>query len=277
MNQNRPEELDGGACCFGKDALSPTPDAAPTPAAIPVPELVRTLDEILERGDLGAALSHLEHWLGEARRLGDWRGELSLQSELIGLHRRTGDEAAAMRAVREGLSLVDAHGLRGTVSGATVMLNAATTLKACGKAKESLPIFNAVCRVYSENLDPGDYRFAGLYNNMALSYVDTGDFSAAEADFLRAMDVLRICPNPENELAVTCCNLAELYGRENPEDGRIGTMLERAWDFLNAPGLPRDGYHAFTISKCAPAFGRFGYFIYESELRKRAEEIYERA
>lgn len=277
MNQNLPDKSDKGACCLGRGIPFPTPDAAPTPAVIPVPELVHTLDEILERGDLEAALSHLEHWRSEARRLGDWRGELSLQSELMGLHRRTGNEFAAMRAVREGLSLVDAHGLGGTVSGATVMLNAATTLKAFGRASESLPIFNAVCRVYSENLDPGDYRFAGLYNNMALSYADVGDFTAAEANFLRAMDIIQCCPHAENELAVTCCNLAELYERKNPEDGRIGVMLERAWEFLNVAGLPLDGYHAFTISKCAPTFDHFGYTTYEAALRKRAEEIYERA
>jgi len=65
-----------------------------------------------------------------------------------------------------------------------------------------------------------------------------------------------------------------MYGRRDLEDERIGDCLEKAWECLNAPGLRRDGYHAFTISKCAPTFDYFGYFLYANELRKRSEAIY---
>ena len=57
-----------------------------------------------------------------------------------------------------------------------------------------LPLFEHVLTVYSENLDPNDYRFAGLYNNMALSYEDTGASEKAEAFFGRALDVLERLP-----------------------------------------------------------------------------------
>ena len=270
------EDYDDHGCCFGRGGVIPAPDTAPAPAAIDVPAVVRTLDALLERDDLGAARAHLERWLTEARALGDWRGELSVQSELMGLHRRTGDSAAALSAVEGGLALINAHHLGSTVSGATVTLNAATTLKALGRAARSLPLFEEVCRVYAASLDPGDYRFAGLYNNMALSLADTGDLEGAETCFRRAMAVIRACPNPENELAVTDCNLAELYERADPEDPRIGGALEDAWACLNAPGVPQDGYHAFTLSKCAPTFGHFGYFFYETALKKRAKELYDR-
>ena len=73
------------------------------------------------------------------------------------------------------------------------------------------------------------------------------------------------------------CNLAELFDAQDPEDPRIDGCLEKAWENLNAPELPHDGYHAFTISKCAPTFDRFGYFLYAGELKKRAEAIYERS
>ena len=54
-------------------------------------------------------------------------------------------------------------------------------------------------------------------------------------------------------------------------------MLDRAYDCLTDPALPRDGYNAFTLSKCIPAFDHFGYFIYVKALRERMEEINERA
>ena len=50
----------------------------------------------------------------------------------------------------------------------------------------------------------------------------------------------------------------------------------RAWENLNAEGLPRDGYHAFTVSKCIPSFDYFGFFLYAAQLRERVKEIYER-
>ena len=89
------------------------------------------------------------------------------------------------------------------------------------------------------------------------------------------MQAIARCPHPENELAVTLCNLAELYDKQDPEDPRITDCMERAWENLNAEGLPRDGYHAFTASKCIPSFDYFGFFLYAEELRERVKEIYE--
>lgn len=269
------DEYEEGACCFEKPV--PGPDTLPCPTALSVPDTVAKLDGLLEKGELEAGKTLLESALDTARAAGDWRSELSLLSELMGLLRRTGDSGEALTAVKDGLALIAAHKLGGTVSGATVTLNAATTLKAFGRAEESLPLFDEVLRVFAEELDPGDYRFAGLYNNMALSLADTGDFSAAESCFLRAMSVIRTCPAPENELAVTCCNLAELYERTDPEDERISERMEEAWRYLDAPDLPKDGYYAFTASKCAPTFGHFGFFIYEKELLARVRKIYEGA
>lgn len=161
-----------------------------------------------------------------------------------------------------------------TVSGATVMLNAATTLKCFGRAAESVPVFEHVCRVYAAKLSPEDYRFGGLYNNMALSYADMGDYDKAERHFKLAMSVIKRCENPDNELAVTLCNMAEMYYKIDHEDARIEQCMENAWAHLNAPDLPRDGYHAFTISKCAPSFDYFGYFLYAKQLKERAAKIY---
>ena len=76
---------------------------------------------------------------------------------------------------------------------------------------------------------------------------------------------------------MTLCNLAELYDRQDAEDPRIPQCMEQAWEYLNSPTLPRDGYHAFTVSKCLPTFDYFGYFLYTQELRERVREIYEGA
>ena len=149
-------------------------------------------------------------------------------------------------------------------------------MKFLGKASDALPLLHHASRIYAEQLDPSDYRFAGLYNNMALVYQDTGDYESAERHFRMALDIIKSCRDPGNDTAVTLCNLAELYERMGREQD-IEPMLDRAYDCLTDPALPRDGYNAFTISKCIPAFDHFGYFIYVKALRERMEEINERA
>lgn len=261
-------------CCFDSAAFTGVPDTAPCPTVLNVPELIGTLDGLYAAGRETEAGARLEGWLHDARIGGDWRSELTVLSELLGQYRRSGEQEKGLAAVDAALELIRAHGMGSTVSGATVMLNAATTLKCFSRAAQSLPIFAHVCRVFAAKLDPGDYRFAGLYNNMALSCADTGDIDGAERYFELAMQVISACEHPENDMAVTLCNMAEMYGRRDSEDRRVEQCLESAWGKLNAPTLPRDGYHAFTVSKCAPCFDYFGFFIYAKELRERAENIY---
>ena len=261
-------------CCFDASEYLAAPDTAPCPVTLDVPEIVRGLDELYEHGREAEAESYLEAWLDRARKCGDWRAELTVTSELLGQYRRSANREKGLAAADAALALIRAHGMGRTVSGATVMLNAATTLKCFGEAARSLPIFTHVGRVYSEKLDPADYRFAGLYNNMALSYADVGETERAIEYFTAAMRIIEHCDAPENELAVTLCNMAETYARRDSEDARIGECMERAWEYLNAPSLAHDGYHAFTISKCAPSFDYFGYFIYAKVLKERAERIY---
>ena len=263
-------------CPFDNSAYTGVPDAEPTGETLPVREVIERLDALYNSGREKEGGELLTRSREKAAALGDWRGELSMLSELMGYYRRDRQEDLALASVRDGMELVRAHHLGSTVSGATVLLNAATTLKAFGRAAESIPIFEHVSRVYTDNLDPTDYRFGGLYNNMGLSYADLDDFAHAERCFKLAMQCIARIPAPQNELAVTLCNLAELYDRRDPLDERAAACMEEAWEKLNDPALAHDGYHAFTISKCAPSFDYFGFFLYAAQLRERVKEIYER-
>lgn len=261
------------ACPFDSSDYTGTPDAEPTGQRMNVPAMIRQLDQLIHAGRAVKAQHFLEKKRAEAAEMGDWRAELSILSEMMGQYRFGGKDAEALAAVRDGLALLRAHRLGSTVSGATVLLNAATTLKSLGRAEESLPIFRHVGRVYADNLDPADYRFAGLYNNMAQSCAELGDFAGAERHYRLALDVLGRAGGQDNDQAVTWCSLAELYDRQDPLDERVGQCMERAWEHLNAPGLAHDGYHALTIRKCLPCFDYFGYFLYVKELRERMAAI----
>ena len=260
-------------CCFDTTEYTGIPDAEPCPQALNVPEIISGLDRLYNAGLESEAAQYLAGWLERAREAGDWRAELSIVSEQLGQCRRNNDVQLAQRSIDAALALVREHRLGQTVSGATVLLNAATTMKAFGRADESLPVFKHVCRVYAANLDPADYRFAGLFNNMALSYADVGDTQEAENCFLRALRIVEKTREPGNDIAVTYCNMAEMFGARDAEDTRIEKYLDLAWEALNAPGLPHDGYHAFTISKCLPCFDKYGFFLYAKALRAREAEI----
>lgn len=246
------------ACCFDASLYTGVPDAVPCAQSLDTKSIIAGLDKLLFSGDDAAAGEYLDRWCQRAQEAGDWRTELTLQSELMGFHRRTSDKNAAMAAVERGLELIREHRLGSTVSGATIFLNAATTLKAYGMAERSIPMFVQTCRVYSQTLDPLDYRFGGLYNNMALSYADIGEYDTAEGYYKKALGVIVHCDTPQNELAVTYCNLAELYERMGRE-ADIAKALNLALDNLRSPALPHDGYYDFTVSKCLPTFEHFGY------------------
>ncbi len=263
-------------CCFDSSMYTGTPDNTATAKAFDVPAIIKELDGLYNGGRESEAEKFICRHRDLAREIGDWRAELSMVSELMGHYRRDRNEKAGIEAVNRGLDIIREHRLGSTVSGATVMLNAATTLKCFGRAEASVKIFDHAARVYSDNLDPMDYRFAGLYNNMALSYADVGNYEQAELYFKKAISVMEHCSEPGNEIAVTLCNMAEMYNKMEQGSPKVEACLEKAWKLLNADELKKDGYHAFTISKCAPTFDYFGYFLWAQELKDRAEEIYAR-
>ncbi|MBR0207609.1 MAG: tetratricopeptide repeat protein [Oscillospiraceae bacterium] len=262
-------------CCFDPSEYTGLPDTEPCERPLDVPAVIRGLDALYARGREDEAQSYLERHLREACEAGDWRAELSFTSELLGQYRRSMDREKGLAAVERALELVRSHRLGRTVSGATVLLNAATTLGCFGEHEEALPIFRHVSRVYGEHLDPRDYRFAGLFNNMAQSHAALGEFEQAEAMFLSAVKIMETLAGGENEIAVTLCSLAELYDAADPEDPRIADCLERAWACLDEPSLKRDGYYAFMASKCVPVFDRLGFFLYAKDLEERIRTIHE--
>ena len=115
---------------------------------------------------------------------------------------------------------------------------------------------------------------------MALALAQLGAYREAEELYDRALGVMEKQENGAPEMAITCLNLADLTAAETGlEEGaeKIEHLLQRAEKLLNTETLPRDGYYAFVCEKCAPVFGYYGYFFTEQELKRRAEEIYERA
>ncbi len=242
---------------------------------IPVGRILERVDALYDKNDASEAGRLLLYWREEARALRDARGELSIESELCGHFRKQGDRERGLRSVERALALTEELGQAELPSGATVLVNCATALHAFGELSRALPLYRRAEAVYLASLSPQDDRLGGLYNNMALTLADLGELEEAERAYLRALAVMARAEHGEAECAITQVNLAHLYERLSPE--RISAALTEASRLLSTPSLPRGGYYAFVLEKCAPSFRYFGREAEALAMEREARAIYEGA
>ena len=252
---------------------------APEVKAVPQQRIIAKMDEYMSRRDYAGAERHLLYWLEEARLGQDLRGQLLICNELVGHYRKTGDREKAFAYGEEALGLLTKLDFEGTISSGTTYTNVATAHNAFGDNERSLLLFEKARQVYESGAKTAPQLLGGLYNNMALTYVALKRFDEAMPLYQKAMAVMKQVPGGELEQAITYLNMANAvedeFGLEAGED-KISEYLDTAYALLDQTMAPRDGYYAFVCEKCAPTFSYYGYFLAADELKKRAEQIYER-
>ena len=240
--------------------------------------ILEKLDTYFAKNDYDGAERHLKYWLDEAKASGDERSELLLCNELIGLSRKTAKQEQTFFYTELALDTLKRLDMESSISAATTYINVATAYKAFGKAVASLPYFERALKIYAADLDKNDARFGGLYNNMALTYVDLGEFEKAYASFNSAIEVMASVERGELEQAITHLNIASALEVEKglvDADEEIQERLAIASKLLDKYADDNDGYYAFVCEKCASVFGYYGHFMYENSLMERAKRIYE--
>ncbi|MBO4251042.1 MAG: tetratricopeptide repeat protein [Clostridia bacterium] len=262
------------ALCGGKEFYNP--ELAESKGRIPVKRIIEKADEYFNKNDLAGAKRHLEYWEKEAVDLADKNGELSVVNELLGLYRKNGDNENALRVIGRALALIEELKIADTVSAATILLNAATTYKAVGKADLSLPLYEKTLAIYKANLAATDERFGGFYNNYALALTDTGEYEKAEECYDNAIAVMENVKGGKPDLAITYVNLAHFYEKTGDTD-KITDCLFKAYGLLNDDDNVKNGYYAYVLDKCAPSYKHFGYTKIFDDMIKEAKEIYERS
>lgn len=241
--------------------------------------ILNKLDDLLSRNDYTGAENHLKHWLSEAELSNNRQIILLISNELMGLYRKLGKKDEALLFSARALNEINEMNISDNIGAATTYINAATVYKAFGMPKKSIPLFEKAKKTYELQLTVTDPRLGGLYNNMALAFVDLKNFSEAFALYEKALKVMENIPNGKPESAITYLNMASAAeaqkGIENAEK-EISEYLDKATALLDESANDNSGNYAFVCEKCAPVFGYYGYFYYEKELKNRARRIYER-
>lgn len=209
----------------------------------------------------------------------------TLLNEQIGLYRKQHVEEKGLEVCRRALELSENEKFGDTVR-ATTYINAATAYKEFGMADMAYPLYRQAEALYKAELEADDQRMAGLYNNMALTVAELGEYEQARGLYIKALDIMRTKENGAIEMAVTYCNLADLVYMEglNEQNGRdhiydkedkenlILSYLQKA-DIMLESVTKRDTHYAFFCDKCASAFEFHGMFMTAKKYRDRTEKI----
>lgn len=258
----------------GKDFYYPDKDAPS--GRIPVGRIISKVDSLFNKNDYAEAGRLLNFWKKEAIDLKDKNGQLAIENELIGFYRKQHQKEDGLQCIKSALELVEALNQGDLASGATVFINCATAYKEFGMSEQSLPLYTRAEQIYNDTIEKWDSRFGGLYNNMALTLVDLGEFERAEQAYNNALEVMQRAPRGELECSITYINMAHMF-EQTGELEKIWECMEKGKQLLQKQGLLHDGYYAFVIEKCAPSFEYFGDKATCDQFKKEAAEIYARA
>lgn len=257
----------------------PTPSCPPCGGEpqehISVQRFIDRLDGCFAHNDLSGARECIQTWEAEARRLNDRRGLLSVLNEAVGFYRRTQKKSKALAAMRECVALVEQLGLQNTLSGATIYINAATTLSFFGQEEEGLLLYDKAAACYAESGKTDTYEYAALLNNRAATLNALKRYDEAETGWRQAIDVLRREGRHDGEIAISLVCLAHLtFDRDDSAYDQVEALLDEAWECINSPRQARDGNYAYILRKCAPSFDYFQRPDEAQALRDVAKEIY---
>ena len=261
MADFRKEDAESPACACGNSGSVPG-------GRINLVRVRDRLDALEASGDSAGALRLLDYWLAEARANRDQLGEILIENEYVGFHRKAGEGGPALSHGERALRLLSEYGLEGTVAAGTTRINLATACTAFGKPETAWALFREAREIYEKNLPRDDSRLGGLYNNMALCAASLGLFPEGKALYADALRIMEGIPHGEGEMAITCLNLADLIsaeseGTESEEDlvraaEETERLVDRAWQLLNTPDLPRNAWYRFICEKCAPVMAHYG-------------------
>ncbi len=233
-----------------------------------ISEVLNEYDAIEATHDLERIEAFLINKINEAEKEQDIASEITLYNEIIGFYRETGAFQKSIDNCAKLLGLLETSGIKGSVEYATSLLNIANACRAAGLLKESLTYFNEVKRIYDESLSPDDFKYAPLYNNLALLFQEMGDFESAKDTLKKALALAKSQTGEDIKVAISHTNLAMSLLKNNEYDEAMYN-LEEAFKIFDSKPEP-DYHYGAALSAMAEAKYMAGDFASSAEYYEKA-------
>lgn len=191
--------------------------------------------------------------LEQAKEEEDYGAYISICNEMIGFYRSVSEFKKAFDAAEDVLLLMEELQLDQSEHFATTLLNTATAYRAAGNYKQAYVFFEQALRIYEGLISPGDYRYAGLFNNMSILLEKMERNEEAIEYAQKALAIIEKLESGEMETATTLTNLALLYFKVSDYD-KAKELLERAIALFEKNGDATDAHYSGALAGIGEAW-----------------------
>lgn len=218
-----------------------------------IEDIFSTLDQLFSQNLREQVEPFLISCLKEAKESKNYAIYISVGNELIGYYRSISRYEEAFSVAEDVLLLMEELQLEDSEHFATTLLNAATAYSAAGRIREALTDYTRALQIYETKLPYGDYRFAGLYNNISLLLERLGENEKAAVFLERAVEIVEKQEDARMELATSKTNLALLLFKCR-ENERAETLLEEAVSIFRENGENTDAHYSAALAGLGEAY-----------------------
>lgn len=206
-------------------------------------EFIQELDGLFAAQEYAKVEPFMLSVLEEAKEKEDYGLYLSVGNEMIGYYRSISQFQKAYQISEDMLLLMEELQMDQSAEFATVLLNTATAYSFDENFEMALQFYRRAEQIYHLLVNPNDYLFAGLYNNMS-SLMEKMDRNEEALELLmKALGILQNYPDRQMEAATNFTNLGLLYLKTGDyESGKKCVM--QAISMFEALDTPASHYSA---------------------------------
>ena len=232
-----------------------------------IANMLSKLDALLHSCKLEEAEQLLKASLKEAQQQGDTDAQKTIYNEMMGYYRDCGKFPEALESAVKARELFESNGETDTLEYGTTMLNCANVYRAAGRFAQAFAAYEIVKQCYDRHLAADDTRVASLWNNMALLYQETEQYTDACTCLERALELVRKAGDT-TKTAISCTNLAMSLLRLRQTEQALERLREA--DAILSGKTPSDFHYSAVLAG-------FGDACYQKGQYAAAAEWYEKA
>jgi len=217
------------------------------------------LDSYFDRNETDQIDPFLVASLEKAKEEEDYAAYISICNEMIGFYRSISAFEKARQAAEDVLLLMEELNLGETEHFATTLLNAATAYSAAGDYAQAVRMYRQAAQIYDRILPSGDYRQAGLYNNLSIMLEKMNENAEAAEAARKALALIEKLPGNEAQTATTLTNLALIYFKLS-ENEEAKQCLTRALSLFEQGGEDLNEHYSGALAGMGEACYRDGEY-----------------